>query len=64
MLYWFYSSPHATQFFLLCSKFLLDALEKIPTRGYDGAGMATMTSRGGTMVSNEELRAHNRLMNT
>ena len=30
----------------------------------NGAGMATMTSRGGTMVSNEELRAHHRLMNS
>ncbi|KAL7496703.1 hypothetical protein ACHAWT_004869 [Skeletonema menzelii] len=31
------------------SKFLLDGLEKIQTRGYDGAGMATMKPTGGTM---------------
>mmetsp|Transcript_23999 Transcript_23999/g.49701 ORF Transcript_23999/g.49701 Transcript_23999/m.49701 type:complete len:695 (-) Transcript_23999:192-2276(-) len=31
-------------------KFLLDGLEKIKTRGYDGAGMATMTPKGGGMV--------------
>jgi len=31
------------------SKFLLDGLEKIQTRGYDGAGMATMTPAGGNM---------------
>mmetsp|Transcript_30487 Transcript_30487/g.61183 ORF Transcript_30487/g.61183 Transcript_30487/m.61183 type:complete len:705 (-) Transcript_30487:1543-3657(-) len=31
------------------SKFLLDGLEKIQTRGYDGAGMATMTPSGGNM---------------
>jgi len=29
----------------------LDGLEKIQTRGYDGAGMATMSSGGGNMVS-------------
>lgn len=31
--------------------FLLDGLEKIKTRGYDGAGMATMAPTGGGMVS-------------
>ena len=31
--------------------FLLDGLEKIKTRGYDGAGMATMAPTGGNMVS-------------
>lgn len=38
-------------------KFLLDGLEKIKTRGYDGAGMATMTPQGGGMVSSFEFRA-------
>jgi hypothetical protein len=32
----------------------LDGLEKIQTRGYDGAGIATMSPSGGTMVSNNE----------
>lgn len=31
------------------SKYLLDGLEKIQTRGYDGAGIATMSPSGGTM---------------
>lgn len=34
---------------LNASKFLLDGLEKIQTRGYDGAGMATMPPTGGNM---------------
>jgi glucosamine 6-phosphate synthetase-like amidotransferase/phosphosugar isomerase protein len=31
-------------------KFLLDGLEKIKTRGYDGAGLATMAPHQGSMV--------------
>lgn len=31
-------------------KYLLDGLEKIKTRGYDGAGIATMSPRQGQMV--------------
>ena len=38
------------------SKYLLDGLEKIQTRGYDGAGMATMKPTGGTMVSAKSRR--------
>ena len=30
--------------------YLLDGLEQIKTKGYDGAGIATMASTGGTMV--------------
>lgn len=32
-------------------KFLLNGLEKIKTRGYDGAGIATMSPHQGIMVS-------------
>lgn len=32
-------------------KFLLDGLEKSKTRGYDGAGIATMSPQQGQMVS-------------
>ena len=33
-----------------CRNYLLDGLEKIKTRGYDGAGLATMSPSGGGMV--------------
>ena len=34
----------------MCRNYLLDGLELIKTRGYDGAGIATMASTGGNMV--------------
>lgn len=35
---------------IIIRKYLLDGLEKIKTRGYDGAGIATMSPRQGQMV--------------
>ena len=35
---------------LHCRDYILDGLEKIQTRGYDGAGVATMSTRGGMKI--------------
>jgi glucosamine 6-phosphate synthetase-like amidotransferase/phosphosugar isomerase protein len=39
--------------FLSRRNYLLDGLEKIKSRGYDGAGIATMAPAKGDMVSKE-----------